>query len=76
MNDHSPYKSKSLEMRQIALRCLANLALDKHLTHIFIQLGIHKILRQCVEDDKIFYDDDEVCFNQLLCRFQEMNDKV
>ena len=71
MNDHSPMPAKALEMRQIALRCLANLALDKHLHPRFIELGIHKLLRESVENDKIYYDDEEaVCFNQLLCRFQ------
>ena len=29
LNEHSPNSAKALEMKQIGLRCLANLALDK-----------------------------------------------
>ena len=44
-NDHSPAQAKSLEMKQIALRCIANLAADKYLHPKFIEHGLHKILR-------------------------------
>lgn len=70
LNDHSPNAAKSLEMKQIALRCLANLACDPILKPLFIQLGVHKILRSCIDDHQIYFDDDEVCFNKLLCCFQ------
>ena len=65
LNDHSPNAAKSLEMKQIALRCLANLACDPILKPLFIQLGVHKILRSCIDDHQIYFDDDEVCFNKV-----------
>ena len=65
LNDHSPNAAKSLEMKQIALRCLANLACDPIMKPLFIQLGVHKILRACIDDHQIYFDDDEVCFNKV-----------
>ena len=70
LNDHSPVPAKNLEMRQIALRCLANLATDKYLHQKFTEHGIHKLLLRFLKDHQVHYDDDEVCFNNLFCRYQ------
>ena len=57
-------------MKQIALRCLANLACDPIMKPLFIQLGVHKILRACIDDHQIYFDDDEVCFNKVEFQIQ------
>lgn len=70
LNDHSPVPAKSLEMKQIALRCLANLAMDRYLHPKFLEHGIHALLREFTAEHQTHFDDNEVCFNQLFCRFQ------
>ena len=70
LNDHSPVPAKSLEMKQIALRCMANLATDRYLHPKFLEHGLHSILRDFISDHQVYFEDDEVCFNRLFCRFQ------
>ena len=70
LNEHSPVPAKSLEMKQIALRCLANLAMDRYLHPKFLEHGIHALLREFSEEHQTHFDDNEICFNQLFCRFQ------